>query len=114
MARHPYARIAIAALCLAAGCTSSRVIENTRVPEIAISETGSITFNDTPVKLGEITRAIKSAGIKQSQEVNILIPDRPDRSLMKAITAELVRGGYTRTIFVKNRKTSSAVTDLKK
>lgn len=114
MSRHPYVRIVVAALALAAGCTSSRVIENTRVPEITISDTGAITFNNRPLKRGRIAQAVKDAGFERTQEVNILIPDNPDRALMRAVTAELVSGGYTRTIFVKNRKTTSFVTDVTK
>jgi len=99
----------LAACFSGAGCTTSRVIENSRVPEIVIDEYGAITFNEKALKLGEIADAVKSAGFERSQEVNILIPDKPDRKVMRAVTAELVGHGYTRTIFVKNRKTSAVV-----
>ena len=98
-----------AALSCWTGCASSRVIENTRVPEIVITESGAITFNDERIEVAKIASAIKSAGFEHTQEVNILIPDKPDRSIMKAVSGELVRNGYTRTIFVKNRKASAVV-----
>lgn len=91
------------------GCTSSRVIENTRVPEITIDESGVIFFNNESVKLGRIASAVKSAGFERAQEVNILIPDNPDRKVMSEVSAELVRNGYTRTVFVKKRKASATV-----
>jgi len=90
-------------------CSSSRVIENTRVPEIVIDESGIITFNSKRLELGKIASAVKSAGFEHAQEINILIPDKADRSLMRAVSGELVRNGYTRTVFVKNRKATAVV-----
>jgi len=90
------------------GCTTSRVIENTRVPEITVDESGAVTFNGKRVPPGKIAAALRDEGITHEQEVNILIPDTPDRQLMQSLSAELLRGGYTRTIFVKNRRAVSA------
>lgn len=95
--------------CAWHGCTTSRVIENTRVPEITLDEAGAITFNGKRLEPGKVAAAVRAAGFKREQEVNILIPDNPDRTLMRALSVELVQSGYTRTIFVKNRKTSSTV-----
>ncbi len=91
------------------GCTTSRVIENTRVPEIFIDESGTIIFNNERVELKKIAAAVKAAGFEKTQEVNILIPDNPDRALMRDISRELIVHGYTRTIFVKNRKATAVV-----
>ncbi len=91
------------------GCTSSRVIKNTRVPEITIDESGTVFFNKERMKPGKIVSAVKAAGFERTQEVTILIPDNPDRAVMGTVSAELVRGGYTRTIFVKKRKASAVV-----
>ena len=89
------------------GCTSSRVIENTRVPEITVGESGEVTFNGKRVPPGKLAAALRDDGITHEQEVNILIPDKPDRPLMQSISAELLRGGYTRTVFVKSRRAVS-------
>jgi len=93
------------------GCLSSRVIENTRVPEIEIDVLGTITFNGDSVKLGEVATAVRAAGIRREQEINIRVPERVDPSLRNALCAELVRSGYTRTVFVKARKATAAVTE---
>ncbi|MEI7903531.1 MAG: hypothetical protein WCK89_25100 [bacterium] len=79
------------------------------MPEIAIEENGTITFNNELVVPGKIAAAVKSAGFARTQEVNILIPDKPDHAMMRAVSAELVRNGYTRTVFVKNRKATAVV-----
>lgn len=101
--------LAISALLCWNGCTTSRVIEKSRVPEIVIDESGVITFNKERVMPGKIAAAVKSAGFSRQQEVNILVPDKPDRKLMASVSAELVRSGYTRTIFVKSRKATAVV-----
>jgi len=111
MRTHTVLSLALAVITLICwnGCTSSRVIENTRVPEIVVDEFGAITFNKQRVMPGKIAAAVKAAGFTREQEVNILVPDNPDRKMMSAISAELVRSGYTRTIFVKSRKATAVV-----
>ena len=115
MTQHPLFLLLTAWALLAGGigCTTSRVIENTRVPEIVIDEHGKITFNNKPVEVRKLAAAIKAAGFEKTQEVNILIPEKADRALMRAVSSELVLKGYTRTIFVKNRKAYSAVPENK-
>jgi biopolymer transport protein ExbD len=103
------ALLVLACVCALTGCTSSRVIENTRVPEIEIDESGAITFNGERVQLGKVAATVRSAGFKREQEINILVPDKFDHTLRSAVCAELVRGGYTRTIFMKSRKATATV-----
>jgi len=109
MRRHPLLLLALFTFAFSCwnGCTSSRVIENTRVPEIKVDESGAVTFNGKRVPPGKIAAALRDEGITHEQEVNILIPDKPNRPLMQSISAELLRGGYTRTVFVKNRRAVS-------
>lgn len=115
MTKHPLLFLFTSLILLVGGtgCTTSRVIENTRVPEIVIDAHGKITFNNKTVEVKKLAAAIKSAGFEKTQEVNILIPEKPDRALMRAVSSELVLNGYTRTIFVKNRKAYSTVPEKK-
>lgn len=94
-------------LGLLTGCVSHRVIEDTRKPELEITEFGVVLVNGERVERGRLVKAMKRAGFTYDQEVNILVPDRPDRQLMKSVTGELVRGGYKRHVFVKNRRAMS-------
>jgi hypothetical protein len=103
------ALVLLSCFCLQTGCLSKRVIEDTRKPEIEINAFGDIRFNGERVKLGKIASAMHAAGLHRDQEINIRVPDRVDETLRNAVCAELVRGGYTRTIFVKARKASSTV-----
>jgi len=100
----------IAFLILGTACVSSCVVENTRVPEITVDAHGAITFGDERVELKRLVKEVRAAGITREQEINILVPENFDRSLRGKIYAEMLRGGYTRTIFVSQRKASSFVT----
>jgi biopolymer transport protein ExbD len=116
MKKHPFtAWIGLAAfLIFGTACVSSRVVENTRVPEITVDAYGVITFDNEQVELKRLARKVRKAGIPREQEVNILVPENFDRSLRGKIYAELLRGGYTRTIFVTQRKASSFVPQEKR
>jgi hypothetical protein len=104
-------RLLILLFCcaLAGGCVTHRVISNTRKPEIVIDDYGRISLSGKTVERGKIAKAVRSAGFTQDQEINILIPDRPDRGLMASVAGELVKGGYKRTVFVKNRRAAGTL-----
>ncbi len=99
-----------AVMLLESACVSSRLVESTRVPEISVDHDGAITFGNKRIKLNRLARKVRAAGITREQEVNILVPENFDRSLRGQIYAEMIRKGYTRTIFVTHRKASSFVT----
>lgn len=99
------------AVSFGSGCVSSRVTENSRVPEIAIDDAGIITVGGRQAQLGKLASAARDAGYRKNQEINILIPDVPDRKLMKEVSGELAHAGYSRIIFEKKRKALSALAD---
>ncbi|MFA7173369.1 MAG: hypothetical protein WC340_08140 [Kiritimatiellia bacterium] len=88
-------------------CTTSKVIQDTRVPEVEIDSASQIWIHNRRVEVGKIAKTLRSAGFRREQEVNILIPNQPDRTLMKAVSSDLVRGGFTRSAFIKAKSTSS-------
>jgi biopolymer transport protein ExbD len=102
----------IAVTCCMA-CTTSRVIEDTRVPEVVIDSYGKTWINDKPVAPGKIGRTLKSAGFRREQEVNVLVADPHDRRSMQTVTADLVKNGFTRSIFITNRTATSSVQQKK-
>lgn len=94
-------------------CTTSQVIQDTRVPEVEIDSSGHAWINNRRVEVGKIGKTLRSAGFRREQEINILIPNDPDRTLMKAVSADLVRSGFTRSAFVKAKSTSSVTVPAK-
>lgn len=107
--RIPTLLLLLAALSAGTGCTTTAVVDSSKTPEIVIDESGSLSFNDKQLKPGKIASALKSAGYKKTQEINILIPDQPDQKLMRSVSAELVRSGFTRTVFVTKRKATATL-----
>lgn len=97
----------LAACFCGTGCVTSKVVQDSRKPELVIDESGAVSFNNEPVKLGKIASALKSAGIARTQEINVQIPEHPDRSVMQKVSGELVHGGYSRTVFIKKRKATA-------
>ena len=97
--------IAVALFCVS--CTTSRVIENTMVPDVEIDSNGEIWVRDRSVKVGKVGRKLRSAGFRREQTVNILIPDQPDTALMKAVASDLAVHGFSRTAFIKNKSATS-------
>ncbi|MDD2600957.1 MAG: hypothetical protein PHO37_17325 [Kiritimatiellae bacterium] len=102
----------IFALC-GVSCTTSTVIQDTRVPEVEIDSAGQIWIHNQRVEVGKIGKTLRSAGFQREQEVNILIPNEPDRMLMKAVSANLVRSGFTRSAFVKAKSATSTTLPAK-
>ncbi|MDA3923160.1 MAG: hypothetical protein PF904_00480 [Kiritimatiellae bacterium] len=100
--------VLIAANCCMS-CTTSRVIENSRIPEVEIDTFGKIWINDKPVKLGKIGRTLQHAGFRREQEVNILVADTRDRRTMRAVTSDLVKRGFTRSVFITNKSATSSI-----
>ena len=98
-------------LCLIAlfctSCTTSRVVGHTREPQVEIESTGIIWVGDKQVRLGKIGKALKRAGFSRNQEVKVLIADKRDRGLMQAVSADLVKHGFMRPIFITNKITQS-------
>ncbi len=104
----------VAVILLGSGCVSSRMVENTRVPEISVDSYGAITFGRERVELKRLAGKVRAAGLSREQEVNILVPENFDRSLRNQIYSEMIRKGYTRTVFVTQRKATSFVTPGKR
>lgn len=107
--RIPFLLLLFAALSFWSGCTTTASVDSAKTPEIVIDESGRVSLNDKQLKPGKIAAALKSAGYRKTQEINIQIPDQPDRTLMRSVSGELVRSGYTRMAFVKKRKATATL-----
>ena len=95
----------IAVFCTS--CTTSRVIGDTRTPEVEVESSGIIWVGERQVQVGKIGKALKSAGFSVEKEVKVLVTDKGYRSLMQAISADLVMSGFKRPVFITNKITQS-------
>ncbi len=96
-----------------AGCVTSRVIKDTTEPDIVIDDFGTITYKGKRVELEVLARTIRASGIKRNQEVTILVPECFDTLRRNQVYSQMLSGGYTRTIFVTDRKATSYTTGIK-
>ena len=92
------------AVLFGAGCaTTSRVIADTRSPDIVIDRFGDVAFQGRRVSPDEdIAKVVSSAGIPKKTKIRILVPENCDRELMGLISGRLIYKGYS-TLFVTNR-----------
>ena len=88
-------------------CTSTRVISDSRTPEVEIESSGIIWVGERQVQLGRIGKALKSDGYDKDRTVKVLIADKRDRGLMQAVTSDLVMSGFKRPVFITNKITES-------
>lgn len=97
----------IFSLIFCSSCSTTRVVSNTRTPEVRIEASGIIRVGDRQVNPGKIGKALKSAGFSKDQEIKVLISDKNDRALMQAVSSDLVMSGFMRPIFITNKITES-------
>jgi biopolymer transport protein ExbD len=100
-------------LVLVAGCSTTTRVADSREPEIQITASGAILFEDRTITKEEIPSLFKERQIKKDETIFILVPSEPserDTALMKSLVAKLKQAGYGRTVFTTHRK---AVSNLK-
>ena len=88
-------------------CTTSRVVGDTSTPQVEIESSGIIWVRDRQVKLGKIGKALRKAGFSKGQTVKVLVADKNDRQLMRAVSSDLVMSGFMRPVFITDKITQS-------
>jgi len=89
------------------GCTTSRVVRDTTKSEVIIDSLGNIFIYDKRIPLDRVASTALHAGFERNQELSVQVPEHPDRRLMTAVLVELRKAGYSRVVFVSERKASS-------
>jgi len=101
--------VLIVAGTLLGGCSTPSVHDAVHSPPIIVTESGTVLINNRPVDVADVARELKAAGYRKSSEILILIPASPDRAVMKQISIELAKKGFTRTVFVTKRTASATI-----
>jgi len=101
------------AVVLGTGCTTSRVVEDSRAPDIVIDRFGDVTFAGKRVEPDQIAKAVVDAKIPRTHQLRILVPEQRDHLLMRTITDNLRRAGY-RMVFVTDKTATLDAKPLKK
>ena len=98
------------AVFFCAGCTTSRVIEDTRTTEIIIDRFGDVTFQGKRVAPDQVAAALASAKVPKAKKIRILVPQQRDHLLMRTVADNLTDAGYRPPMFATDKITSA---DLK-
>jgi biopolymer transport protein ExbD len=90
-----------------AGCATSRVVRDSAKAEIIIDSLGNILVYDKRIPLDRVASTALRAGFERNQELSVQVPENPDRRLMTAVLIELRKAGYSRVVFVSEKKATS-------
>jgi len=103
----------LALFLLSAGCITSTPVADSREPEIQVTSSGEILFEEQTTTQENILSFFKERQITRDQTIFILVPSDPSErntQVMRSLVATLKRAGYGRTVFTTHRK---AVSNLK-
>ena len=100
----------VAAILLAGGCAHEQFITDAQHPEIAVSETGLVTYRGRVVDEEDLPGLLKDSGLTSKDTIHIHIPSgTTDLRMPYRVMGILVKNGFTRPVFVEDRKSSSTV-----
>ena len=107
----PFALVFSVTLALfAGGCAHEQFVTDARHPEIAVSETGIVTYRGRPVDAEDLPGLLKDSGLTRKDTIHIHIPSgTTDFRVPYYVMGILVKNGFTRPVFVEDRKSSSTV-----
>ena len=101
---------AFAIAVLSAGCAHERFITDAKHPEIAVSETGTVTYRGRIVEAEDLPELLRDSGLTRQDTIHIHIPSGiTDYRVPYHVMGQLVKGGFTRPVFVEDRKSTSSV-----
>lgn len=111
----PFAFVFAVTLALfAGGCAHEQFVTDAQHPEIAVSETGIVTYRGRPVDAEDLPELLKDSGLTRKDTIHIHIPSgTTDFRVPYYVMGILVQNGFTRPVFVEDRKSSSTVTSKK-
>ncbi len=95
---------------LVGGCAHEQFVTDAQHPEIAVSETGIVTYRGRPVEAEDLPGLLKDSGLTRKDTIHIHIPSgTTDFRVPYYVMGILVKNGFTRPVFVEDRKSSSTV-----
>ena len=111
----PFALVFSVTLALfVGGCAHEQFVTDARHPEIAVSETGIVTYRGRPVEAEDLPGLLKDSGLTRQDTIHIHIPSgTTDFRVPYYVMGLLVQNGFTRPVFVEDRKSTSTVTAKK-
>ena len=91
------------------GCATERYMVDSRHPEIAVTESGLVTYRGKPVDPEDLPELLSDSGLTKSDTIRIHVPDgMRDMRVPGKVIGILVRNGFPRSILLSDRKSYSS------
>ena len=91
------------------GCASERYMVDSRHPEIAVMESGLVTYRGNVVDPEDLPGLLSDSGLTKSDTIRIHVPDgMRDMRVPGKVIGILVRNGFPRSILLSDRKSYSS------
>ena len=101
----------VATTLLAGGCAHEQFVTDANHPEVAVDESGTVTYRGKAIDAEDLPGLLKDSGLTRQDTIHIHIPSgTTDFRVPYYVMGLLVKNGFTRPIFVEDRKSSSTVT----
>ncbi|MCQ2392107.1 MAG: hypothetical protein MJ240_11850 [Kiritimatiellae bacterium] len=95
---------------LLAGCAHEQFVTDARHPEVAVDDRGVVTYRGEPIDPDELPDLLKDSGLTSRDTIHIHIPSGlTDYRKPYYVMGVLVKNGFTRPVFVEDRKAYSEV-----
>ena len=109
LTRHALCLLTTGALAGLAGCatTDTRLAPPAR--HVAINARGEIMYLGAPLSAAQLVKRLKAEGAQPKQEIRVHLDDLRNKRLMVDISQALVQAGFTRVLFMDERKAVSTV-----
>ncbi|MBR4654652.1 MAG: hypothetical protein IKO72_14945 [Kiritimatiellae bacterium] len=108
--RHTLPAIAAILAVLVAGCAHERFITDAKHPEVAVTETGIVTYRGKAIDADDLPGILKDSGLTGQDTIHIRIPSgTKDYRMPYYVMGVLVKNGFRRPVLVEDRKSSSTV-----
>ena len=97
-------------LALLVGCAHEQYVTDANHPEIAVSETGIVTYRNEPIDPEDLPDLLKDSGLTSTDTIHIhIVSGLKDYREPYHVLGILVKNGFTRSVFVEDRQALSEV-----
>lgn len=97
------------------GCAHEQFMTDARHPEVAVSESGNVTYRGEIIDPEDLPDLLKKSGLTREDTIHIhIVSGLKDYRHPYYVLGILVKNGFTRSVFVEDRQSFSEVGSGKK
>ena len=105
-----FLRFSLLAVLAIAGCTHEQFVTGARHPEVAVDAFGTVTYRGNRIDPEDLPAYLRESGLGARDTIHIRIPaGLDDYRYPYHVMGILVKNGFTRPVFVEDRRAYSEV-----